>query len=213
MPKKTLALIAGLVIVTLVLFVIALRTGQQPKAPSVPQVAIHPTAAVPAHSVLQLDPNPLTVAPGRQGSVNVMIDTSDNKVTAVQLELGYDPNIISYVKITAGSFFPNPVVLINKNNPITGRYTYAFGIAPGAKPIAGKGVVATVTFFAKTTAIGKSTQIGLLPTSLVTAQGIAQSVLKSETGTVVTIGETATAAPVRYNVGASTTSGKAIITP
>ena len=209
MPKKTLALILGLVVVTVVLFIIALRAGQQPQAPSTPQLskAQKPTPAVPAHTILQLGPNPLTVGPAEQGSVNVTINTSDNDVTAVQLELGYDPNIISNVKVTTGPLFTNPVVLIDKNNPTTGRYTYAFGITPNAQPVKGTGVVATVTFTANANAVGKKTQIGLLPTSLVTARGVAQSVLKASWGTVLTVSSTgAAAAPVKYTPTWTTTT-------
>src|SRR5579863_5717849 len=93
MPKKTLALISGLVLVTIVLFIIALRTGQQSQAPKVaqsPTVTQQPTPMIPAHTILNLNPNPLTVGPGREGSVSVNINTSDNNVTGVQLEIGYD---------------------------------------------------------------------------------------------------------------------------
>jgi hypothetical protein len=207
MPKKTLALISGLVVVTIVLFVIALRAGQQQQAPAVPQSnqMAHQAPPVPAHTVLELGPNPLTVAPGGQGSVSVNINTSDNDVTAVQLELGYDPHVISNVKVTSGSLFTSPVVLIDKNNPATGRYTYAFGITPSAQPIKGTGVVANITFTTNPSAVGKSIQIGLLPTSLVTARGVAQSVLKSSTGTVLTVSSAGAVAPV-YNK-ANTTTG------
>jgi hypothetical protein len=196
MPKKTLALITGLVVVTIILFIIALRAGQQQQAPTASQqgtMAYKPTPAIPAHTVLALGPNPLTVAPGQTSSVNVTINTSDNNVTAVQLELGYDPHIISNVKITAGGLFTNPGVLFDKNDPATGRYVYEFGITPGSKPVKGKGVVATITFTTLPGAVGKSMQLGLLPTSLVTAQGVAQSVLKNTTGTVLTIGNAQTA--------------------
>jgi len=209
MPKKTLALILGLVIVTIVLFIIALRAGEQSQAPSNTQQLTmkKPTPAVPAHTVLQLGPNPLTVGPYQQGSVSVNINTSDNDVTAVQLELGYDPTIISNVKVTPGPLFTNPVILIDKNNSTTGRYTYAFGITPNAQPVKGTGVVATITFTANASAVGKETQIGLLPTSLVTARGVAQSVLKSESGTTLTVSSTVgAAAPVKYNTGAGTTN-------
>ncbi len=192
MPRKTLALISGLVLVTVILFVIALRAGQEQKAPpATPQ----PTAAaqnvapvVPAHTVLALAPNPLTVGPGQQGTAEVTIDTSDNDVTAVQLEIGYDPNVLSNVKVTAGTLIQNPAVLIDKNDPAAGRYTYAFGITPNAQPIKGTGSVATITFTTKAGAVGTETQLGLLPTSLVTARGVAESVMKSATGTVVTVG-------------------------
>jgi len=204
MPKKTLALISGLVVVTIVLFIIALRAGQQSSAPSVPPTQkMQPTAMVPAHTVLQLSPNPLTVAPGQLGHVDITMDTSDNNVTAVQLELGYDPHVITNVKVTPGALFANPVVLIDKNNPTTGRYTYAFGITPNSQAVKGTGVVATVTFTPLAGAVGKDMQLGLLPSSLVTARGVAESVLKSATGTVITVGNGA-AAPVKYNTTAPT---------
>ena len=133
-------------------------------------------------------PNPLTVAPGEQGSVNITMNTSDNNVTAVQLELGYDPSIITNVKVTPGAMFSNPAILIDKNDPTTGRYTYAFGITPNSPTVNGTGVVATVTFTAMPGASGKDMQLGLLPTSLVTARGVAPSVLKNATGTVIDVG-------------------------
>jgi hypothetical protein len=209
MPKKTLALILGLVIVTIVLFIIALRAGEQSQAPSSSQqlTVQKPTPVVPVHTVLQLGPNPLMVGSAQQGAVSVNINTSDNDVTAVQLELGYDPNIISNVKVTPGPLFTNPVILIDKNNPTTGRYTYAFGITPNAQPVKGTGVVATITFTTNASAVGKKTQIGLLPTSLVTARGVAQSVLKSSTGTVLIVSSTGAVAPAKYNTGVGTTSG------
>src|SRR5258708_3944330 len=115
MPKKTLALISGLVVVTVVLFIIALRAGQQTSAPSVPPTPqVQPTAMTPAHTILNIGPNPIKVASGTVGHVDITMDTSDNKVTAVQLELGYDPHIIGNVKVVPGPLFANPVVLINK---------------------------------------------------------------------------------------------------
>ncbi len=206
MPKKTLALISGLVVVTIVLFIIALRAGQQSQAPSVPpgsQISQQPTPMVPAHTVLKLGPN-MTVAPGQTETVEVSMDTSDNNVTAVQLELGYDPHVISNVKVISGPLFTNPVVLIDRNNPATGRYTYAFGITPNSQPVKGTGTVATVTFTALPGTAGKDMQLGLLPTSLVTARGIAQSVLKSTSGTVITVGSTAPVNAGGVNVPATT---------
>lgn len=198
MPRKTLALISGLVIVTIILFIIALRAGQQ-QAPIAQKTTMAKPAApmVPAHTVLAVNPNPLILSPGQQGSVNITMNTSDNDVTAVQLELGYDPNIISNVKVTPGPLFTNPGLTYGKDNPTAGRYTYMLGIAPSGQPVKGTGVVATVTFTVNYSAIGKNTQIGLLPTSLVTARGVAQSVLKTATGAVLTISNSSSSsAPV-----------------
>lgn len=195
MPRKTLALISGLVLVTVVLFVIALRTNtaKPPTQVTPPTAPAAPTSV--AHSVLTLAPNPVTVAPGKQGSVEVMIDTSDNSVTAIQLELAYDPNVISNIKVTPGPLFQQPVVLINKNDNKAGRYTYAFGIQPNQATIQGVGSVATVTFTAAKSALGQQSQLALLPTTLVTARGVAESVLKSESGTMVIVSNDGATSP------------------
>ncbi len=187
MPRKTLALISGLVLVTLVLFIIALKSNNTPVVVPSPSPSIQPqvTPSVPAHSVLSLAPNPVSVAPGKQGTVVVNIDTSNNEVTAVQLEIAYDPNFISNVKVTPGALFENPVLLINKNNVKEGRYTYAYGIMPNRPTVKGVGAVATITFIA----LNKpgSSQLALLPITLITARGVSESVLKSASGTLVTI--------------------------
>lgn len=190
MPRKTLALISGLVLVTVILFVVALRAGQQANPPaqkSNPATSMKPEPTTPAHTLLTVGPNPLTLAPSQQGTAQVSIDTSDNDVTAVQLELGYDPTILSNVKVTYAPLFKNPAILIDKNDPVKGRYTYAFGITPSSQPVKGTGVVATVTFTVKPGTVGKQTQLGLLPNSLVTARGVANSVLKSGQGTIITV--------------------------
>ncbi len=189
MSKKTLALISGLVLVTVVLFVIALKSSQQSTqtnvTPSGTVMKPSPTVSM-AHSVLTLSPNPVNVVPGGAGKVDVEIDTSDNPVTAVQLEIAYDPKVLSNVKVVSGPLFLNSVVLINKDNPTTGRFTYAFGRTPGQAPVQGTGVVATISFTAKASA--QPSQLTLLPTTLVTARGVATSVLKSSSGTQVIVG-------------------------
>lgn len=207
MPKKTLALIFGLVLVTVVLFVIALRTNNpQPAkdeiaAPSV--MPVEPTSA--ARSTLTMSPNPVAVRPGQQGSVDVIIDTADHDVTGVQLEVAYDPNVITNVKAVPGPLFERPTILYDKfdnNDPKSGRYTFAPVLQPNQQPIKGTGVVATITFTARGT-VGTQSQLTLLgpdpsipekPGTLVTARGVEKSVLKEQTGTLVVIDSAAPAA-------------------
>lgn len=197
MPKKTLALISGLVLVTIVLFVIALRSNQRAGESEVnPTEAVSQVSPTPdvAHSVLSLSPNPVTVAAGGQGSVDVLIDTSENDVTAVQLELSYDPEVLSNVQVSTGSLFTGGTELIDENDTETGRYTYAFGITPAQEPVEGTGVVATITFTAAASA--QPSQLTLLPSTLVTAQGVASSVLRSSTGTQIVVSGSQSADPV-----------------
>lgn len=196
MPKKTLALISGLVLVTVVLFVIALRSNQNAgKSGTTPSPVVSQASPTPdvAHSVLSLTPNPVTVTAGGRGTVSVNIDTSDNDVTAVQLELSYDPQVLRNVQVQPGPLFQNGVVLINKNDPATGKYTYAFGKTPSQAPAEGQGVVATITFTANASA--QPSDLTLLPSTLVTARGVASSVLKSSTGTQVVVGSGGGAIP------------------
>ncbi len=190
MPRRTLALISGLVAVTVVLFIVAIRSNQQQQQ-QVPQITQQPVPTSPAHSVLSLSPTTVNVAPGEAGSADVIISTSDNQVTAVQLELSYDPKAISNVKVVSGPLFSNPIVLINKNNVNTGQLTYAFGITPSGNPVNGIGPVATISFVAKNVPPDTKTQLTLLPTTLVTARGVKDTVLKSSSGAVVVIGEQA----------------------
>lgn len=186
MPKKTIALIIGLVLVTIILFVIALNNTNQNIKPQQKneQMAQKPEPSSVAKTVLTMSPASASVIPGKQSSIDVVMNPSGNAVTAVQLELQYNPTELGNIVVTPGPLFLNPVVLINNNNTKTGRITYAFGIQPNQQTISGTGTVATITFTGKGK-IGTRAQLEILPTSLVTARGIATSVLKSATGTVI----------------------------
>lgn len=186
MPRKTLALILGLVLVTVILFIIAIQTGKnQTNQMEQAKLQATPTPDV-AHTVLSMSPDPVEVVSGVTGTVSVNIDPSDNPVTAIQLEILYDPTMLSNVKVTPGPLFSTGVGLINKNDVQTGRYTYAVGISPSQNPVSEKGVAALISFVPRGVP-GKQSQIILQPTSLATARGVASSVLKSGKGATVVI--------------------------
>lgn len=211
MPRKTLALLVGLILVTVILFIIALQTGKNMPPPGEKTLAqATPTPDV-AHTTLTMSPDIAEVVSGRQSSVDVLIDTSDNEVTAVQLELLYDPTMLSNVKVSSGPLFPNPLVLIDKNDRTTGRYTYAYGVQPNQSRVTGQGVVATITFTARGVA-GRQSQIIMQPTSLVTATGVAGSVLKEGKGATVVIvpASAVTGTPARQT---APSAGSAATTP
>lgn len=187
MSKKTLALIVGLVILTAVLLIIALQTNnRQAPTPTDDQTA-QATPTPPAESVLTITPDVIDLTSGATGqqSVNVELDTGTNQVTAVQLELGYDPSVIRNVTVTPGTFFTSPTILLNNNDTTEGRISYAIGIAPAQDPRSGSGTVATISFTVVPSATVTETEISLLPRSLVTARGVGPSVLKSASGVQV----------------------------
>lgn len=186
MSRKTIALISGLVLLTIVLVALAVKTSQ-PSSQTSPtaQNESNPTTAVEAKTMLYMAPATVT---GNTASVNVGLDSQDNEITAVQMEISYDPKVLSFVSVTPSSLFAQGVPLINTVDRKNGRISYAVGLSPQqvSTPHTGKIDVATLEFTKIGSASGStSTEIQFLPKSLVSARGVAQSVLKGSTGTTV----------------------------
>lgn len=184
MSKKTLALVAGLTVLTLVLVVLALNTGKNTATPPGNEVSTEtPTPTAPAHTTIELSPNPITLTAGK-GTISVMIDAADNEVTGAQFDLVYDPKQVSIGSIVKGDFFTNSIVFPT-DTATPGRVTYMIGLTPAGyqNPKTGNGTVATFTVTRRPGATG-STTINL-ENVLISAKKVEQSVLKSATGTTV----------------------------
>lgn len=168
MPKRTLLLILVLIGTVVFLLALSINTTQTPQ-----ETTVIATPS-PAQTVLSLS-SPVATGAGKQIDVN--INTGNNKVTAVQLELEYNPDELTNVDIEPASFFENPVVLFKTINEKDGRVSIAFGVPPGQSGVTGSGTVANLTFNVAT--VSGQTTISFLPKTLVSAEGIAKSVLKS----------------------------------
>lgn len=189
MSKRTLGLIIFLIAVTglLLYLAVAPKTSAPlltPPPASPPRVSPTPVPS----AILLLSPNPLTIS-SLSGSLEVKLDAKDEKVTGVQLELSFEPKVITKITVQAATFFTNPVILINDVNYKTGRISYALAIAPAAEAQGGKGVLATIEFTAQA-GTAQTTQINLLPKTLVTARGVASSVLKETSGATINFATT-----------------------
>ncbi|MBI4080184.1 MAG: hypothetical protein HY430_00245 [Candidatus Levybacteria bacterium] len=184
MSKKTLGLIGGLLVVTVVLLVIALSTERK-KLPTIPTEKVTPTPI--AHTFLSLSPNPVTVSQNGAGSVDVIIDTDKDKASGYQLEMTYDPEALTNVQIKQAGLFANalPLTPINKVDQATGRITFAVGISPAQDSIAGKGTIATITFNKKPGTSESQTTIQILPQTVVTDLERSSSVLKESSNTTI----------------------------
>lgn len=192
MPKQTLAFITFLIVVTLVLLGLAVYT-QKPDIQA-PVTIQQPTSPSYAHTSLTLTPPVNTPSLPNTYSTNVSITTGGDKVTATQLELSYDPKVLTNVQIKTGTFIQNPVVLLRKIDQANGRISLAIGIPLGGKTPVGTGTVATITFNEVLTATG-STILDFLPKTAVMAQGIAQSVLKTTTGSLFFVNQNESSTP------------------
>lgn len=186
--RKTLALISSLVIVLVALFILSFSAPQSQVTPPSAQ----PTPTPIAQTTIKLSPNPVALADSTPGSVEVLMDTSDNEVTAVQLEILYDPKALSDVSVKPGTFFTGPVPLLNTIDKQEGRISYALAIAPAQAPLKGSGTVAIIEFTKNPTTTLTQTELTLLPRTLVAAKGVGPSVLKQATGATVTFARSST---------------------
>jgi hypothetical protein len=189
MSKKTLFLIFALFLITFVLLMVAFY---QPQVSKTAQVT--PTST-PVNLVAQTTlsfgvPVAATSSPTLTSgySVPVEISTGENKVTAVQLELQYDPAVLTDVAVVPGPFFGASDILLNQIDTQTGRISYAFDVGLTAPGVSGKGIVANVTFSSKVRT-PENTAILFLPKTLVTATGVSGSVLKQTSNGLFSIGQ------------------------
>lgn len=185
MSKKTTILIIILALITSGLLYLALR----PTAPKEVVVTPTPTPTIflspAAATTLSLTPL-ASPASAYQQTLAVNITSGKNAVSGVQIELAFDPKIISNVKVTPGNFFATPNVLINNIDTSNGRISYALGAQLGHGGHSGNGIVAYISFdFLSTTE--KQTSISFLPKSVVTADGALASVLKATSGITITV--------------------------
>lgn len=190
MSKRTLLLILALLVLTGVLLVVALSSNSPQTPPQVtpsPANRVGETGPTPVvQTELSISPNPATVTARTPSTLNVDIATGGNKVTAVQLEMTFDPTVLTKMAIAQGDFFVNPIVLLNKVDAKKGTITFALGIPPTGEAKSGTGVAATLSFVPVGTP-GTQSPITILSKSLVTASGTSSSVLKSTTGTILVL--------------------------
>ena len=169
--NKTPLLIALLAILTVFLVLIAIA----PKKVNVtPPPATEEEAIVPAETILSMES---ASSSGSAQSVNVMVDSGANTVTGVQLELSFDPKLITNVTLTPGEFITNPVELLKNIDYANGRVSYVLGIPIGSEGVQGTGTVAKLSY-REVGAQGETVSIKFLPKTLVASEGFSASALK-----------------------------------
>ena len=191
MSKPTLILIIILFLSTVGLLILALNKSLykptqiiQPPTPSIislptSNVAVAESDSAVAETALLFGSLEIASTSGKPKtySLPILINTGTNKVTAVQLELSFDPNILTNVNITPSTFFKNPNVVINKINTDTGKISYALAATQPEGSKQGEDTLVTLTFEARILSV--SSAITFLPRTFVTAEGLDSSALKS----------------------------------
>jgi hypothetical protein len=183
--NQTPLLILLLTILTGFLVIIAIA----PKRPTLtPPPSEKQEIVTPAETILSFESASLPTAAVQ--SVNVVADSGTNKITGVQLELSFDPKLISGVTVTSGNLIPEPVELLNKVDATNGRITYVIGVPIGGSGVQGKGTVATISYN-EIGAKGTLSEIKFLPKTLVAIEGFSATALKSSFDYSKIIGEAA----------------------
>lgn len=176
--NKTWLLVTGLVILTVVLLIVSLNSKNFPGAPS----SSKETKTDFAYTSLTIPEEPRVSSTSGNYEVDINIDTDKNEVTGVQLELVFDPKILTKVNIAPGDFLKNPTVLIKNIDTKSGRITFVLGNKPGEKAVKGKGTVAVISFSKLSQ---QQTNIDFLPHTAVSAPGYNQSVLRETVSAVI----------------------------
>ena len=127
---------------------------------------------------LWIEPNPIKIDENGFVSMDVYINTKENKVTAVQLEIAYDPTMLQFVSLKPIDLLSGTVERINKIDKRTGRITYAAELGPTehTAPIQGADSIVSLKFRPLKT-IPQQTEIRVLPDSIITALDVDKSVL------------------------------------
>lgn len=198
-PIRTLSLIILLAFIAFGLFYIALKDINKKSAPKSTINSIDTTSP---QTTLSISQNPITVASssGSFYNLDVLIDTEQNNVNSVQLELSFDPNILKNMDVIPGTFISNPNILIKNVDAANGRISFA--ITPSDVPsVNGSGIIATLEFsLSRTQKVATSTAINFLPKTEARATGVATSVLKSTGNAIVILRPVSTPTPAIYLV-------------
>lgn len=195
LPKKTTILILILAVVTALLVFIAVigDRGTKPSTQQPPLVKTTPTVAPTAR--LYFVPEELILSAPLEQSVDVTIDTQGKPISGAQIELSYDPTLLSDVAILpatddASVFGPNSTVLFNSVDEELGRISLAIAVGLGEDEKIGIGKVATITFTTVPPDPNfpeQTTELSFLPKTAVTTLTSRNTILKEALSLPITI--------------------------
>jgi hypothetical protein len=179
MPKKTFLLILFLTTLSGLLIAIAVFSANNFEQSK--KITIIPTPTPnPVNATLEISTPELSSKSAKLFSSNILIDTKDIKTDNVQLELAYNPLLLTNIDISTGDYFASPSVILKKIDTKNGRITYYLSDKDGSL---GQGTIATLYFNRLATKSANLTIIEILPKSKISSPDYSQSILKSSKNT------------------------------
>ena len=189
--RKTILLIIFLALITLALLYAAISSKTNNPSPNKMQ-SVNTEAA---QTTLEISPNLIKDATSSAYKTVVSINTGQNKVTSVQLELSFDPNVLTKVDILPGTFFENPNIFLKTVDEVNGRISYAIGVLPCQDGVSGKGILANISFSTLPSLKNISTTINFEPKTQVSGEDSSVSILKTSSGTSFILNKTLIGTP------------------
>ncbi len=104
--------------------------ASNPRSSTIAPILLSPTPALPDQSSLSFSPESLYLKLGQASEAAIQINSQGRFPTLIQLEIGYDPQVITQTELTPDTFFANPQILLNNNDEQTGRLSYALSLPP-----------------------------------------------------------------------------------
>jgi hypothetical protein len=187
--RKSTTFLIVIVLVSLLGFAAISVLGQKQNQRSAVTTGDKKTSTTPIPQVepratLVAIPSKTQVSQQEEFTIEIKLATNTYAVTGVQLELTYDPAILSISAITPGGFFPNPLEYAQNNDTKKGHILYAVGSFDGKT---GEGIVATLVAKAHKGTNGPKEVLTIAPTTLVTADGVEPSILKEGKGATIVV--------------------------
>lgn len=150
-------------------------------SPTPPALQPTPQPALPqAQTILSLSQPATGQDPSH--TIDVQINTDKDNVWGVELHLGFDSRVIQTLTINPGTFFKTSTILKNSVDYQNQNALFAIVAQPFNQQgsINGAGTLAAITIGFQPNTTQKTTTMYIQPTTIVTADGVPESALKSQ---------------------------------
>lgn len=151
-PGKTLVLIGALITLTVLLLGVAIWAGGKNNK-SATTTAVPVPTVVKTASVSFLPANlDLSLPTTSSATVNIVTNTNGSPITGAQVDITYDPTVITNVKLLppeVGSALFGSVgnyITLFSDTKILGKATFAVAINPTGIPVNGAGSIGQISF-------------------------------------------------------------------
>lgn len=187
MQGRTILLIGGLAIITALLVYIAVTNQEKDKDSQItptptPEQLVETTPVDNVAKTVSLGFNPATIK-GSSGQVNLEVNGGDEGLSGVQVELAYDPSVVSSITLAdpANHLFGkkgNYEQLESKVDAKLARISYVIHVGLSRPEIKGNGSILTLNYTLKP-GVTSPTQITFLnKTTVTTLRSKTTSILK-----------------------------------